>query len=74
MKTEIKPARKRVTPTFSKWEGPQRYVNRDPRPDLPFQEDFPRLVMTKGDRIVAWGLGFASLVILGLDVWWMYVK
>ncbi len=70
MNTEIKPARTRVTPTFAKWEGPQRYVNHDPRPGLPFEGD--GLTYDRTDKIVARGLGFAAIVILGLDLWELF--
>ncbi len=70
MNTEIKPARTRVTPTFAKWEGPQRYVNHDPRPGLPFEGD--GLTYDRTDKIVARGLGFAAIVILGLDLWGLF--
>lgn len=70
MNPEIKPARTRVTPSFAKWEGPQRYVNHDPRPDLPLEED--GLTYDRADKAVAWVLGFAVLVILGLDLLEMF--
>lgn len=68
MTTEIKPARTRVT-QFAKHVGPQRYANHDPRPDLPFEGDSSTLTYDSKDKFVAWILGIAALVILGLDIW-----
>lgn len=69
MNPEIKPARTRVTPTFAKHVGPQRYANHGPRPDLPFECD--GLTYDRTDRLAAWGIGIAALIILGLDIWTM---
>jgi len=67
----IQPSRRRVRvfPKFAQHVGPQRYANRDPRPDLPFEDDHARFLrVQRQDKWVATGLAFACGVLLALEV------
>jgi len=74
MKTEIKPARTRVMPTFTKWEAPAKFLRQQPREmrDIPFAEDKDYIYADGFDKGVAWALGFGALVVAGVTIWeWM---
>jgi len=77
MNTEqIKPARKRVTPSFAKWEAPAKFLRTSPpeHRNIPFADDKDYIKADKFDRAVAWALGFGVVVVIGVTVWEWYVK
>jgi hypothetical protein len=65
MKTEIKPARTRVTTNFAKWEAPAKFLREYPREhrNIPFVEDKDYIRADKFDKAVAIALAF------GVGVW-----
>jgi hypothetical protein len=65
MKTEIKPARTRVTTNFAKWEAPAKFLRESPREhrNIPFVEDKDYIRADKFDKAVAIALAF------GVGVW-----
>ena len=68
---EIKQARRkvRVFPKFATNVGPQRYAHRDPRPDLPFEDEADRvLIAREWDRRVAIVVSFAFGILLGVGI------
>lgn len=74
MPTEIKPARRRITPTFAKWEAPAKFLRQSPpeHRNIPFVEDKDYIRADKFDRLVAIALGFGVVVVLVVTVWeWM---
>jgi hypothetical protein len=65
MKTEIKPARQRVTPSFAKWEAPAKFLRQSPpeHRNIPFVEDKDYIKTDTFDKAVAIALAF------GVGVW-----
>jgi len=73
MNQEIKPARKRITPTFAKWEPPAKFLRESPREqrNIPFVEDKDYIRADRWDRWAALTIGIAVLIVVGLDGAWL---
>jgi len=73
MNTEIKPARKHITPSFAKWEPPAKFLRQSPpeHRDIPFADDKDYIKADKWDKWVALALGVAVLIVVALDSAWL---
>jgi hypothetical protein len=71
MKTEIKPARTRVTPSFAKWEAPAKFLRTSPpeQRGIPFADDKDYIRADRLDKLVGIVIMVAAVIVLAVSFW-----